>query len=146
MCRNSRSDSHAAVRCRSSELRRATGRPDLPQTTLRQSALCRFFPSLHLQADWSYMSRMADLCVIEGSNAHECAGSDRHIVTALHLQAAHDLQRPTPGSPPPDAADVGAIARKLTRDDDARDDRPFGNVPIELGRIWHRLLLGHVPA
>src|SRR5262249_31712231 len=101
---------------------------------------------LQFEPQRSYMPGVADLSVIEGSNAHKCARCDGGVVRTADRQAPPRLERPASGMPARRAAHIGAIAGEFARQDHARNDGAFRNQPIELGRIRHRLVLGHVPA
>jgi len=50
------------------------------------------------------MAGVSDLTVIEGSDPHEHAASQRHVKLALGIETARDLERPMPGRPAPRAA------------------------------------------
>src|SRR5215471_1147270 len=92
------------------------------------------------------MSCVTYLRVVERGHTHEGAGTDRHVIRALDLQTAHDLERPATGRPARAASDVSAISRVFPGENNARNDGAFRDLTIELGRVRHRLFFRHVPA
>src|SRR3954451_7340818 len=89
---------------------------------------------------------MSDLAVVEGSDPHEDAASDRHVELACGVEPALHLERPEPGGPAGCTSNVGAIARKLAAHNDARNHGPDRDEGVGVGRIGYGILIGHEPA
>src|SRR5579872_1677284 len=92
------------------------------------------------------MTRVPDLAVIEGRDTHENAALDRHVKLAVGIEASRDLERPVAGGPSRRASNVGAIARKLSRQDDPGNDSADRYPTVQLHRIRLGFRLGHEPA
>lgn len=81
------------------------------------------------------MAGMPDLAVIEGRNTHEDAGLDRHVKTAVRIQATRDLERPVARGPSRCASNVGAITRKFSGYDNPWNDGADRYLTVQLGRV-----------
>src|SRR5215510_6810072 len=123
--------------------RRGHGREPPAQCLISASALGR---SIHLEQQRADMPCVADLGVIEGSNAHAHSSGDRRVERTSGIKSPRHFERPTAGGPARSAANVGAIAAVAAHDENARNERVERELRIRLRRIRNRLGLRHPPA